>query len=114
MKIAPQGWVILKCKKAGDFGVQNDNAENYMRLIIGNLIFSARFVGALLDSIFFMLFGAYMVFLWPRQILRKIQSGRLSEELGRKTLKNFHPAWGYIMIVFGVGHLIYALIHFLQ
>jgi len=27
MKIAPQGWVILKCKKVGDFGVQNDNAD---------------------------------------------------------------------------------------
>jgi len=68
----------------------------------------ARFIGALLDSIFFILFGVYMICFWPRQILRKIQSGRLSEELGRKTLKNFRPVWGYIVIVFGTGHLIYV------
>ncbi len=32
MKTAPRGWVIFKCKQAGDFEVQNDNRFNDDRI----------------------------------------------------------------------------------
>ena len=58
----------------------------------------AIFTGLILFSI-----GAYLLWLWPRRIRRKVRQNRLSEEEAESVLSKIPPRQGYLFVVIAFG-----------
>ncbi len=63
---------------------------------------TGQFIGACIDSGFWMCAGGYIVWLWPRRVRRDIESGKITAEEGAAKLKKFNPRLGYLVILWGL------------
>ncbi len=64
---------------------------------------------AILGGIIPVLVGATLLYIWPRIIHRKIESGKLSEEEGESILGRIPPRSGYTLIIVGVAAMFMEL-----
>jgi len=53
--------------------------------------------------------GAYLAWFWPRRVRRQVQSGKISEEQARQTLRKFSPLLGYLVMI---AAIVFALSQF--
>ena len=58
---------------------------------------------AFLDGIIPVLIGATILYVWPRIIRRKIETGKLSKDEGESTLGRIPRQSGYILIIAGIA-----------
>jgi hypothetical protein len=68
---------------------------------------TGQFIGGSVEHVVFLLAGAYIVFLWPRQVEREVARAKITREEGDARLKKVRPWLGYLLIawsVFGFVH----------
>ena len=61
-----------------------------------------QFIGSSIEHVLFLFVGAYIVFLWPRQVERQVARAKISREEGDARLKKVRPWFGYILIAWSV------------
>ena len=54
-----------------------------------------QFIGSSIEHVIFLLAGAYMVFLWPRQVEGQVARANITREEGDAMLKKVRPWFGY-------------------
>ena len=64
---------------------------------------AAQFYGGLIEDIFWILLGVWLLYGWPNRVHRQIARGKLTEEAGEAKLRKFSPQWGYAAIFFGIS-----------
>ncbi len=50
--------------------------------------------------------GAFLAWLWPRRVHRKVEAGDMSEQQGRDRLRQFSPMLGYLAMTAAILLLI--------
>jgi len=66
---------------------------------------TGQFIGGCVEDLIWVGAGIYVVWFWPRQVRRDIESGKTTEEQGLAKLKKFHPRLGYLIIIFGLARI---------
>jgi hypothetical protein len=70
---------------------------------------AGQFYGGLIEAVFWVIGGVWLLYAWPHRIRRKIARAELSEEDGQAKLRKFQPQWGYAVIFFGITQIFISL-----
>ena len=70
----------------------------------------AQFIGDLVWVGFLVFVGAYLLWLWPAEVRRKLQAGKLSEAEAKEKLRKANPKFGYLAFLGALCQLALALI----
>jgi len=68
-----------------------------------------QFIGSLVSVAFFFIAGAYLLWIWPVEVRRKVESGKLSESEAKEKLRKANPKFGYFAFLAAVCQLIIVL-----
>jgi hypothetical protein len=68
----------------------------------------AQFIGGLVDAGILVLFGVWFLYIWPRSIRKRMDSGALDEEDAHAHVKKA-ALFGYAFILFAIASLVGTL-----
>jgi hypothetical protein len=68
-----------------------------------------QFYGELVDALFWLIAGAWVLYGWPRSIRRKIDRNELTTREGQARLRRFPPQVGYVFILIAIAQIIFEL-----
>ncbi|SRR5216684_1892852 len=68
-----------------------------------------QFYGDLIDDLFWVIVGAWLPYLRPQRIRRKVDRGEITNEDGETELRKLPPKVGYVLIIVGIGQMVIQL-----
>ena len=69
-----------------------------------------QLIGSLISVAFFVVAGAYLLWMWPLEVRRKVQSGKLTEAEAKEKLRKSNPKIAYLLFLAAIGQLILVLV----
>ena len=68
-----------------------------------------QFYGELIDALFWLIVGAWVLYGWPRSIRRKVDRNELTMRESEAKLRKFSPQLGYVFILIAISQIILEL-----
>jgi hypothetical protein len=69
----------------------------------------AQFIGGLIGVLLPVLGGVYLLWIWPVEARRKVESGKWTQAQANERLRVAKPKYGYLLFVAAIGDLIVQL-----
>jgi hypothetical protein len=70
---------------------------------------SAQFIGGLVSVALCVLGGIYLLWIWPVEARRNVQSGKWTEAEAQERLRKAKPKYGYLLFIAAICDLIVQL-----
>lgn len=69
----------------------------------------SQLIGGLIWNGLMFVAGAYLLWIWPLQVRRQVQSGKLTETEAKEKLRKTNPRLGYLAFLVALGGTILGL-----